>query len=288
MEITYSDSKYGITAHLEGGLGNQLFILAAGLEQARRLGCPLFLDLDNYRRQNDRTFALDGLQLENVYILPENKSANLGLPSKVWTRISRTDRTHVELNKKYAAEIDRIHVGTHLVGFFQSPFYFKSVFDEILSNLATFDIHEKYPENQINIHLRRGDYTLPGNADHYGLVSKGYIHQSLEVIRTLTNMRKTIVFSDSPELVVETLPKQVEYTLDSPKGVKNRPLDLLSRMSSGTGFVMSNSTLSWWAAHLMNWKSPGALVVAPKPWYLKEAYDPALMSPRWLELPMQS
>ena len=34
------DISDGICAYLQGGLGNQLFILAAAWEQAERLDCP--------------------------------------------------------------------------------------------------------------------------------------------------------------------------------------------------------------------------------------------------------
>ncbi len=48
------DRSDGITGYLSGGLGNQLFVYAAALEQSRRLDCPLYLDCSGYDAGNRR------------------------------------------------------------------------------------------------------------------------------------------------------------------------------------------------------------------------------------------
>src|SRR4051794_38570880 len=71
-----------ITAYLRGGLGNQLFILATGMQQAHRLGCPLVLDRSHFAVANRRSYELYALGLGHLEsfdgspwlgLLPENR-----------------------------------------------------------------------------------------------------------------------------------------------------------------------------------------------------------------------
>lgn len=66
-----------VTVHSVGGLGNQLFIYAAGLAAARSCGARLRVDVSLHHSQPDRPFLLQqlGFEAEYVDLSPRQSSA---------------------------------------------------------------------------------------------------------------------------------------------------------------------------------------------------------------------
>ena len=53
----------------------------------------------------------------------------------------------------------------------------------------------------------------------------------------------------------------------------------LQAMRLGRGYVIANSTFSWWAAYLS--LNPGVEVVAPSPWFMGMEDPKELIPPNW-------
>jgi hypothetical protein len=60
------------------------------------------------------------------------------------------------------------------------------------------------------------------------------------------------------------------------------PSEVLKVMSLGQAYVISNSTFSWWAAHLACLRDENVLVYYPDPWF-KEIVAPVGLFPRTWE-----
>ena len=63
------DVRDGVTAHIAGGLGNQLFLYAAAYEQAPRVDSRLLLDSSRYIDWERYEFALGRLGLPDEVIV---------------------------------------------------------------------------------------------------------------------------------------------------------------------------------------------------------------------------
>jgi hypothetical protein len=88
------------------------------------------------------------------------------------------------------------------------------------------------------------------------------------------------VFSDE----LETARKIIDF----PCGLPVRFVESLSESTSanfdalrlGRGYVIANSSFSWWAARLS--RNQPCLVIAPKPWFVGVRDDKTLLPSTWL------
>ena len=114
----------------------------------------------------------------------------------------------------------------------------------------------------IMMHIRRGDYVA--NKKTYGLLSKDYYLNAIEIIKTKRPDSPIWVFSDDSETtkgIIREIP-DTEFRLVTIDELEN-PLETLILMSSGSAHILANSTFSQWAAVLGN--SP--LVICPKEYF---------------------
>jgi hypothetical protein len=297
-----TDISDGVCAYLQGGLGNQLFILAAAWRQARRLDCPLYIDRSRFLRRDrleigyetERHFDLAELALPGTLIGSDSpwfvnsprRPAAIRRPG----RRSYALRVFREPASGGPARIDdAVRPGTTLLGYFQSPHYFDAIADDVcrlvedaaLSAADRVQLDALAAEPRITVHLRRGDYLLPGVAAHHGMVSTEYVVRGLSLLARLTGEQTARVYTDSPDVVAGELDGFDGIEIVDPARLGN--LATIIAMSRGTGFVMSNSSFSWWAAYLMDVRS-GAPIVAPRPWLASGDAGAELLLDRWLAL----
>ncbi len=269
----------GVTVYVAGGLGNQLFQLAAGWEQAARLGCSLYLDVSHTRVAGTWTYALGPLAHPGrVLDRRESPWTSRRFSSRhvypVPRRIGAVQqRVRLERDAAvYDPEIDSIRSGTFLVGYFQSALYFSGIaaaFEVALREAGSDPDEEEYLQQlrddpRTTLHLRRGDYlAAPGQPL---VASVDYAMRAANLLRDLGESRPLRVFSDSIDVVRGELDGRgldIEFADESRL---NGPFGTLRAMAAGRGMIMSNSTFSWWAAWLMRGADPQARIVAPRPW----------------------
>lgn len=296
------DISGGITAYLTGGFGNQLFVAAAGFALSQRLGCQLFLDVSGLEQPGEiRSFALSELDFGATVLgaespwagdHPARGQSGLGRFHRKLTRRS-SSKVYREGVKSHPSDFDRLDVGTTIVGYFQRAEYFASADDAIAeiieapSRRQDLGDHAK-PRNarlgsHITLHVRRGDYLTPNTRSYHGLATAAYVKRALGLVRKIHGDIPAVVFSDSPQLVMEELAslRDLHFVMqDEHSSDLFRVLD----MSRGESMVMSNSSYSWWAAWLMSRRDPSAVVVAPRPWFSDERATPGLLAPSWLTL----
>jgi hypothetical protein len=138
----------------------------------------------------------------------------------------------------------------------------------------------------VAVHMRLGDYaTDPLATRMMGLTHAGYFRDAIPRVRAVVGDLPIRVFTDSPELCRTTyldgLPGAIE--MSSAEG----PWDALREMSACAAIVMSNSTLSWWAAFVATVIERRPIpVVMPQPWFAEPTpADDLLWLPEWRRAP---
>jgi hypothetical protein len=289
-------TKDGITGYVAGGLGNQLFMLAAAWEQAARLDCPLYLEASSYAVNKLFPYGLDVLDVPAVRLPPQQSPwRTVSLPlGRHWPVPRRLPgRVYLERSvTRFSPKVFEVQRGTTLVGYFQSPRYFPSVRPALISSLwrvpetpaETATIEEFRSRPAITLHLRRGDY-LKAPADRVFVATVAYARRAITILRRAGYGEHVRVFTDSVDLVREELRDIDELELVG-KDVALGTVATLKAMAAGTAMIMSNSSFSWWASALMRSQAGQAdcLVVAPRPWTASGESRADMLEPDWITL----
>lgn len=277
-------TRSSIKAVLQGGLGNQLFIMAAALEQAHRLRTGLQLlvpeDLPHGGSQLKEILGLSNphqsITICDVPIqmvdLPNYGRLPVQLQLRVFAR-SWYPKIWRERSFSYDSAIQSTLPGTYLLGYFQSDKYFNLVGDSLIaalweSNSDSANYHEweqnlRLSKRSIGLHLRRGDYLHPSSVKFHGVPSAHYYREAVRRLRLSGFDGEIFLFSDDPM-------GAREYFRDSDAivipniGFRNS-LEVMKLLALTGSMVLSNSSFSWWAAAL---NSSNKLIYAPYPWHV--------------------
>lgn len=284
-------AKEFLTAQLQGGLGNQLFILAAGLEQARRLGCPLYLDTSLNEAAQSWPIEVGKLEIDGMRLGAElPMRGNVPIFKKAIRKTVHP--VFAEQSFNFDSKIFEVQPGSILKGYFQSSKYFPTVSGELYQAVAKAGESE-LPEAVVKkfrrtaflaVHVRRGDYvsSTSANAVH-GTTSASYFEGALNLLRNLTGIENAIVFSDDIAAAETELAGIRDLDFESaPRNLSS--LATLRLMSFANGLVISNSTFSWWAAWLREKEAPASPIIAPRPWFSSISETADLLPSSWLTL----
>jgi len=238
-----------IGTFIQGGLGNQLFQIAAAYAQALRLETEFYVVEGQHHHEgqgNNISTYTDNI-LRKIKFQPFSSFESCGI--------------YHEKEHSYTPfpEAD----GLYFVGYFQSEKYFEDCKPQIktLFEMREEDekiIYEKYPflkdERVASLHVRRGDY-LKFSTIH-PVLSSDYYKEALERVR---DRSKIMIFSDDIEWCKEKFEGDDLVFADLPEDY----LDLYA-MSKCYHHIVCNSSFSWWGAWLSNTKGK---IIAPKTWF---------------------
>jgi hypothetical protein len=276
-----ADLSDGICAYIVGGLGNQLFVLAAAWAQAKRLGCPLYVDTSYYALPGANWSAqLADLAHPGIDITetsPWRGTALVDQPKGLFGSVDTGTQTlylFTEAGFGYDERINSIVPGTTIAGYFQSAKYFDAIADELSQMLSSADLtaHERsYLEavmgaRRVSLHVRRGDYLSPQTTQVHGLAEPGYFMRAMKLYDRLHPESRYRMYTDSPEVAVSELGPLGTVEL-APPDTELRSIAGMLAMAAGDGIIISNSTFSWWAGWLISQRDPHATVIAPRPWF---------------------
>jgi hypothetical protein len=260
-----------VTCYVQGGLGNQLFIIfttiCVAITQKLKYIIPYQADSPSVTpRKTYYNTLLNTIETEDMYKYSKRSSFRL-----------------TEKNDMIYQEIPPIERPTMLSGYFQSRKYIDPIRDFIVNNIKLNDdldikafnltlklINDKKQKDTklIFLHVRRGDYlTLDF---HYNLPLEYYKSAILEHQNKYKCM--FVIFSDDmpycKEVFSNILSKDELYFCKSSKDY----IELMI-MSEMDGAIMANSSFSWWGAYLMEakkellQKEESPFIVAPKKWF---------------------
>ncbi len=264
-------NNYKVSIILMGGLGNQLFQIAAALNYAKRFGhkCIFPCDLEHSRNCTERNHYWNTINTTNLLTI-EN------IDYRENYRIFRP------VKEFYHYDFPYITGNVLLDGYFQTDLYVNLVRDDMINillsnkeaNLKTEKIYENIcnkfkTENLISLHIRRGDY-LKYSDVHTNLDIEYYVN----AVNKLSSiyLLPIIVFSDDYEWCKNNLPKYFKNDLYFMNEYNLTDFEELVLMSKMRNNIIANSSFSWWAAYINNNKDKR--VVAPSNWFANKQQFP--------------
>lgn len=286
-----------LTIYPVGGLGNQLFIYAAGLAHSRRIGTDLVIDPIHLILDPQRTLELT--TFESDFSLVDRDEPNLLLHLKQKLLLLRNGPIESETTKHGLSPVFNYSPITQfskgngkLWGYFQSWKYFESVSDELRPSMRRIKNKSKWfdevseeiqsRESAIAVHVRRGDFV--GNTK-IGPTPEAYFRSALTLLNQKLDIEDIFVFSDEIDSLEEnsflsTRARKIHYVSNS---VDSKPIEILNLMAACDHVVMANSSLSWWGAWLGS--RPTQIVVYPRPWSREIWFDDRDFAlPAWISM----
>lgn len=221
-----------------GGVGNQLFQVAAGYAYSRKFDKELFIDSSKWGAHQGNS--------PETYKTTLFRNFSYG---KVFTR----DVIGFHEKGLNYTEIP-FHINSvSLNGYFQSLKYFEKHKNEFIPLLALPEIDFYPPKDDVCFHIRRGDY-LQFQKVHY-VCDTDYFNNLFDRF----NGKNIYVITDSPDHVLN------EFDGKDFKLIKtNSDLEDLTVMSKFNNIVCSNSSFSWWASLIGGAEN----VYVPPRWYV--------------------
>lgn len=248
-----------IISQLSGGLGNQLFQWAFAYNLGTVFNLLVYFDQSFYKSQYKRQQQLASIPSLNNLEFVNNYSQIPDIPTKIFT-IEEQFGNLLNTNELILNKDDAYY----LIGYWQSPYYFKSVCDSVISTLKPIDnIAQKLIRNHnlndnltVSMHIRRTDYL---SSDGFHIVQPIQYYE--EAISKINEYDQLLIFSDDIEWCFKNLKfnKQCIIT-DSYTDIENIWL-----MSLCDHNIIANSSFSWWGAYLNT--NDNRRVIAPKKWY---------------------
>lgn len=231
-------------AKVMGGIGNQLFIVAAAYAYSKKYNKNLLIDTSNWS-------GGPGSNHINTYLSTIFKNFNN------CNGVICGDSTNVIQEVKFNYDEPKYYEGSvEFSGYFQSLRYFNEYKKEFLNELTLPDIYTTFPihKNSVAFHIRRGDYL---NHPHiFNVCDDNYFKKMFEKF----DGYDINVFTDSPDIILNNF-----------KGYKYRLIQSQSELidmkliSCHINIVCSNSSFSWWSSFLGDSKSS---VIVPSIWFL--------------------
>lgn len=274
-----------IIVNIKGGLGNQLFQYAIGLQLSKIKNCKLYLDISWYKKNTTdthRKFMLDYFDLE-YEIATEREIEKIysenSILSKIKIRLENyflpiEKRKHiVETDNSFNEKLLSIEGDVYLEGTWMNEKYFLNIAEEIRFLYSKKPVLNEYYEeieknirnkNAICVHVRRGDYvTNPITLKFHGLVPFEYYLNSMDSFLKRFKDAEFYFFSDDIDWVKSYISDVSNCTFVS-KDFQDSDIQEFYLMSICKGQIIANSTFSWWAAWLNNYSEK--LVYAPRRW----------------------
>ena len=292
---------------LAGGLGNQLFILTAGIYYSLKNKENVIFDRSNYVNglphygsdicslNPDVVFRNKPVRLVVYFKMISVSNRTLFRPFQILAKIvlkKMTKRSrffdYTSPSLGYDPILESQILENPIFGYFQTYKYLedpkvRNLIDSLHLGSVT-DWFEKSSSEMldlptISVHIRRGDYM--NLLDSFGILSFEYYISAINYIleNSSTNYSRLLVFSDDINLAKQLFSQQeVSLPVQFAESAENHPEEMLMLMSQSHALVISNSSFSWWAAQMGN---KSKFVVCPSKWF-RGMLDPEdLIPPEW-------
>ncbi len=247
---------------IQGGLGNQMFQLAAAYVYAQDTGRKLEIASKKTYDDGRATYWDTFLQKWKPYLVE-----TLGENYSRWIQEPATNYIPIPLMP---------NVNMYLDGYFQTYKYFEHRKDEIRQLFAppqslVTDIQKKYTyllENRdrvVIVHARRTDYCKnPGMIAFHGPLTKEYYQDTTNLMLEIVKDPIFVLCSDDPTfwtsnlLEIPAFKNNLLYFLEGEDDIHTLTLFIQFQY-----FILANSSFSWWGAYLANPKQ----VFVPSKWF---------------------
>jgi hypothetical protein len=281
MPQSYNDFIMTYRVLLQGGLGNQLFQIAAGTYLKDLLDKDVIFDATLLtkvpkkirRRDVEVAWLLDTSELKSSSF---TTLSNLLLEKYVKNSILKEkDLNDLVLN--------RVTSRTKVIsGYFHNYEYAEKTWPKISLKILG-KLEESAPKNITNtkylaVHFRGGDYLSDEKTrESHGVTGFNYFNNAIKKLITDSNIDKVVIVTDSPDFLRQNLSefKNININISS----SNNIYEDLAIIANSSGVVMSNSSFSWWGAFIAN-KISNAKIIAPTPWFTGKIDEPRYLIPK--------
>lgn len=297
---------------LAGGLGNQLFQLAAGLRVSEKSDLELITNLSHSRQNKSGNPELSSLELPTNVNFSVHQNSNfffqkiINLSFRVSARGSKfipmfyllagilslvdflfTRKLNLYFINNgigFDSRFQNVKRGTTLIGYFQfapeieQRWLMKSITDlqpKKLEKGVTELCNRKDGTFRICLHVRLGDYR---NEDTFGIPGIPYYRSSLEELLLRFPSSEVWLFSDEPDIAskkLESISSQITRII----GTEYDTIEVLSIMRSCDAYIIANSSFSWWGAFIS--ANPSPEVFCPRPWFKSGLTPRGLYPSNW-------
>jgi hypothetical protein len=299
---------------ISGGLGNQLFQLASGLFVADRSSLELEFASRDLRRNNAGTpeildFLLpgfvhwnDGIRTKRIREKYQNLLLRISSENsqirKFFLRFVvsflntsfglRKHRYFINNGVGFDGSILKSTRNSFLVGYFQNYFIPSNskVFSQLsdlrpthISNALEGLVHEALLVRPLIVHVRLTDYRMESEI---GLLPDSYYTISIKSAFVSCEFKEIWLFSDEPLEAIHFIPKEFRHLVKQNLDLNLSSAQTLHLMRYGAGYVIANSTFSWWGAFLRF--DVNAPVYAPTPWFLQGSSPKDISPPEWISV----
>lgn len=303
-----------ISIVLTGGLGNQLFQIAAALNIAKQ--DPILVDCTLGRARTNASLEPEVFSFKlpiQIRRLDIRKSSNFetkvfgfllrnGLEksrleeiSGVFTLIKVLGSTVLSLrylrpvwarvNSGVGFDKETNIKGNLLIGYFQTYKNFevsyvkmamKDMSPVVINPILAGYQHLASTSNPLVVHYRLGDYKDEKN---FGIPDQSYYSKAIADQWQSGKYESIWVFSDEINEVKAMFPSEFLPHVHWVEELDDDPATALEVMRLGKGYVIANSTYSWWGAQLSYTEAPD--VIAPQPWFRGAPEPNELIPPAW-------
>ncbi len=257
-------NQRGIYPILVGGLGNQMFILAAGYMASQCAKCPLYL---SKKQKADNPHNIH--QIDYYKTIFKSFGVHLDIEEERLIHDLNHHGYYRYVTKGFSPyNPHHISPGTIMESYYQYYPPIEEFEDDLrkkfIEGISDFreEAEEKYNfEKAAFLHIRRGDYLR--NPHYHFIQSIEYYEKAVQIIMEKKEIQKIYVFSDD----IPWVKSQAFFQRDLFDIIEeSNELKSLAIMTFCTeGAICGNSTFSWWGAFLgaHEKRSP---VIVPKGW----------------------
>ena len=262
-----------LTANIQGGLGNQLFIIFTSIAYCIKYGIQY-----EFVRRDISPSCTYRITYWNTILkkIPTVNSLSFS-PEIVYDDIDENTFNEIPDLRKH-------HKNILLNGYFQSHRYFDRILPIILKSVNSLDKNDAELVNAtltmlkikakgsplIFLHIRHGDYYIYSN-----ILELSYYYEAIKYFESNAHF---VIFSDD-----------IQYCKNNFSNIKNvsfiedKDYIELLLMSKMDGAIIANSTFSWWGAYLMD-PQKNKTVIAPRNWKKEHLIQNDRYLPHWLVL----
>ena len=312
------NKKSKIIISFAGGLGNQLFQYSMAQHLTKKYKVCLEFDLglavkdaqgnpEILNFEIDKNFEIIRAKSVNKYsirlmstfrkISSTNKKVKkysvqmlLELPARLlmWIEFGHPLKVQTGSGTGYFNPKELFMRNSYLVGYFQSYRWSEDKSD--LGSLRKIKLKDysteisRYQslselEDPLVVHIRLGDYI---DNPKFGIPSEKYYLRGLEKLWESKKYKKIWIFTNDQSSAEKIFPSEfLEYARWIPE-VEGSASKTLEVMRFGKGYLIGNSTFSWWGARLSYAMNPA--VIVPNPWFAEADVPIDLIPSDWEEL----
>jgi len=297
---------------ISGGLGNQLFQFASGLFVANRSTLELEFASRDLRRNSAGTPEILDFFLPGSVHWNDTRRTNrfrekyhnllLRISSENW-QIQKLLLRHLVfvLNiplslRKYRFFVNngvgfddsilQLNSSSFLFGYFQNhciasnprvyselsgltPIHFSKSLDRL--------VREALAVRPLIVHVRLTDYRKETGI---GLLDDSYYAAAFKSAFASNSFKEVWLFSDEPDAATNYIPGEFRHLVRKNLDFGMSSAQTLHLMRYGAGYIIANSTFSWWGAFLRF--DLNAKVYAPTPWFALGESPEYIAPPEWV------